>query len=92
MIKEKENFKVDFMLVDDVIRNNTSRRFVINVENESFSEKFITKPKTNRNILNRIKHAYHVLSGMATPVYYFEDIQKYYSKKISSYVNFNEKV
>lgn len=84
--------KIDFMLVDDLAKNNKSKSFVINDDNDYFNVSFMAKPTEKKSFFKKLKHSYNVLRGVAQPVYFFEDIQKYYPKKSLSYLDYNKKV
>ena len=80
--------KIDFMIADDLVRNNNTKSYVLNDENDYFNVRFMTKPNYKLSFFKRMKHSFNVMCGIATPVYFYDDIVKYYPKKKNNYIDF----
>lgn len=87
-----KNRKIDFMIADDLVRNTETKSYVLSEENDYYNVRFMTKPNYKLSFFKRIKHSFNVLSGIATPVYFFDDIEKYYPKKKNDYIDFRKDV
>ena len=90
--KDKFEYKysIDYLLIDDLIKNNTTKMYkIVDLDsNNEYMERFIEKPKSKKSFFNRLKHAINILLNIGTVVYYFDDIEKKYPEKKLMYLNY----